>query len=303
MQTTKDIELTGTVSESASMGPGRIAGYSLAAMLPLAVIATTMWPMLDTALNDGTTSHIPLIPLVSAWFIFAERRHIFSQVSPAGKIGVLLTALGLICMAIGEFGLESLGAQNRLSISLLGLALIWTGVFGLFWGDNALKAASFPFEFLFFMIPIPSAVLDNVIRFLQVGSADTAAAMFQLSGVPFLRHGFEFALPGVTIQVAQECSGIRSTLALLIVVVLMCHLFLRTFAKKALLCILVVPLAVFKNGLRIFTLSVLSIYVNPGFLTGNLHRRGGIVFFVAALLPLILALSILRKTEGADAEL
>jgi exosortase len=121
--------------------------------------------------------------------------------------------------------------------------------------------------------------------------------IFKLSGVPFLRHGFDFALPGVTIRVAEECSGIRSTLALVIVAVLMCNLFLRTFWKQALFCALVVPIAVFKNGLRIFTLSTLAIYVNPGFLQGNLHRRGGIVFFLAALVPLAVALSVLHKTE------
>jgi hypothetical protein len=45
------------------------------------------------------------------------------------------------------------------------------------------------------------------------------------------------------------------------------------------------------------TLSALSIYVNPGFLYGNLHRRGGIVFFMIVLAPMALLLIWLQKGE------
>ena len=48
--------------------------------------------------------------------------------------------------------------------------------------------------------------------------------------------------------------------------------------------------SVLKNGLRIMTLSTLAIYVNPEFLYGNLHRHGGIVFFVIGLIPILLLL-------------
>jgi len=64
-----------------------------------------------------------------------------------------------------------------------------------------------------------------------------------------------------------------------------------------LLLIVVVPLAILKNGLRIATLSTLAIYVDPGFLTGNLHHRGGILFFMIALFPLALLLILLERGE------
>jgi hypothetical protein len=37
--------------------------------------------------------------------------------------------------------------------------------------------------------------------------------------------------------------------------------------------------------------------VNPGFLSGKLHYRGGIVFFILALLPMALLLILLQKGE------
>jgi hypothetical protein len=53
-----------------------------------------------------------------------------------------------------------------------------------------------------------------------------------------------------------------------------------------------------KNGLRIFTLSTLAVYVNPGFLHGNLHKYGGIPFFAVALLPMGMLLVFLQKREN-----
>ena len=298
MPTTKNAAFDGVMPQRAAVESRRILGFLSVALVPLIVVGTTMWSMVAATVSDETTSHMPLIPLVSAFLVYSERHRIFSQAPTKGwRSGRIFALLGFVCLILGELNLWHASAQSGFSIAVLGTVLIWVGVFAIFFGEHALRAARFSLEFLVFMIPMPQFILDRVIYFLQEGSSDVTAMIFKLSGVPFLRQGFDFALPGVTIRVAQECSGIRSTLALVIVAVLMAHLFLRTFWKQAFLCAMVVPLAVFKNGLRIFTLSTLAIYVNPSFLSGNLHRRGGIVFFVVALIPLTLTLSLLRKNE------
>src|ERR1700687_5194105 len=77
--------------------------------------------------------------------------------------------------------------------------------------------------------------------------------------------------------------------------------FLRSTWRRLTLCILVIPIAILKNGLRIVTRSTLAIDVNPGFLHGNLHHQGGIVFFVIALLPMALILVLLQTGENPRA--
>jgi exosortase len=136
------------------------------------------------------------------------------------------------------------------------------------------------------------------------GKRHAAAGFFRITGVPYLRQGLVFLLPGVSIRVAEECSGIRSSLALLITTVLASYLFLRTPWRKLLLCAVVVPSAVLKKGLRIATLSTLSIlaiYVDPGFLYGRLHHEGGIVFFMLALVPIALLVMWFQKREKSRA--
>ena len=149
-----------------------------------------------------------------------------------------------------------------------------------------------------FPVFVPVPVCSWRLPFLQAGSSDMVELFFRMAGVPYLRQGFVFELPGVAIRVAEECSGIRSSLALLITTVLASHFFLRTNWKRMLLCAVVVPIVIFKNGLRIATLSVLAIYVNPGFLYGRLHHQGGVVFFLIALLPMALVLLLLQKSEN-----
>jgi len=116
--------------------------------------------------------------------------------------------------------------------------------------------------------------------------------------VPVFRSGFTFSLPGFTIEIAEECSGIRSSLALLITSLLAAHLCLRSVWAKTVLILATLPLLIVKNGIRIVTLSLLSMYVDPGFLTGRLHHQGGVVFFLLALVLLASLLWLLQKPEG-----
>jgi exosortase len=276
----------------------RFVAFFLSCLLPFALAWNSMGVLSALIIGNETFSQIPLIPLVSIYLAYANRKAIFSEVSYGWTLGLGLIIPGIVSLGAGEFNLWPLRSTNQVVLIVLGFVLIWMGMFAIFFGARAFRIASFPLLFLLFTVPIPEPALSKVIVFLQKGSADLAEMFFRLARVPYFRQGFVFQLPEVTIRVAEECSGIRSTLALLITTVLASHLFLRSNWKRLLLILVVVPVAIFKNGLRIATLTILAIYVNPGFLQGNLHHRGGIVFFVIALLPMALLLMLLERSEN-----
>jgi exosortase/archaeosortase family protein len=112
-----------------------------------------------------------------------------------------------------------------------------------------------------------------------------------------------FTLPNLAIEVADECSGIRSSTALLLTSLLAGHAFLDSPWRKALLVLLVLPTTILKNGIRIVTLSLLSLHIDPAFLEGQLHHEGGILFFVLALAILAPVLILLRRFEAAPREM
>jgi exosortase/archaeosortase family protein len=107
-----------------------------------------------------------------------------------------------------------------------------------------------------------------------------------------------FELPGVAIEVAKECSGIRSTLALLITSIMAGYLFLESGWNRIILVLSIFPLTILKNAFRIITLSLLAVYMDKSWLTGSfLHQSGGIFFFLLALAILFPVFLLLRKTE------
>jgi exosortase len=137
------------------------------------------------------------------------------------------------------------------------------------------------------MVPLPDPILARIIYLLQHGTTEITYLLFKAVGVPVLRQGFALSVPGVTIEVATECSSIRSSTVLFIMCLLAAHLCLRTRWKAILFVLLIFPMSITKNGIRIATLTLLSIYVDPGYLRGSLNRDGGFVFFLLALIILL----------------
>ena len=217
-------------------------------------------------------------------------------------------ALSFFGLALYIFGLAQrihLSQNDYASLLTFSAIIVWGGGFVFLYGKRVFSAAYFPLLFLIFMVPIPSWLLSKIIYTLQVGSTEASEILFTLTGVPFQREGFVFYLPGISVQVAEVCSGIRSSLALLITSVLAGHFFLDRSWKSVALVLFVFPVTVLKNGIRIVTLSLLGAYVDVRFLTGSfLHQSGGFLFFIPALGLLGLALWWLRRTgNGARVSL
>lgn len=273
------------------------------AVLAATVIALwqTIRSLIAYSMEQESSSHIVLIPIVSLALIYIEREKIFRNARSSPIPGLMLIMAGAAFYEMGRRSSWATEGNIFLSVAALSLVLLWTGGFLLCYGNQAARAAIFPLFFLLLMIPLPDPILQRVIYLLQEGSTDISYFLFKATGTPVFRQGFFLSLPGVTIEVAQECSGIRSSLALFITCLLAAHLFLKTTSRKICFVLLAVPLAIIKNGIRITTLSLLSIYVNPGFLTGRLHHQGGFVFFLMALAIIALALLTLQKSESHNA--
>ena len=242
-------------------------------------------------------SLIPVIPFVSGYLLYSKRKDIYLKKSYSFRIGAAVILIGIVLYVAGH----TVGARLNLTdyasiITFSALVLFW-GAFILSYGSLAFRSALFPLLFLIFMVPIPVIIIDKIITFLQVGSTEFTNLLLLASGAPFFREGFVFHLPGQSVEVAKECSGIRSCLALFITALLAGHLFLKTCWKQVILLVCVFPITMFKNGIRITTLTLLGTYVDPRILQSSLHREGGIPFFIVALILMAPILFFLRKSE------
>jgi exosortase len=249
------------------------------------------------ALHHDSCSQVLVVPFISFYLLYMERKRIFEATRYCPSVGITVMVVGLAVGLWATRGLDRTAANGWLSVFALSIVLLWIGGFIACYGLVAAASAAFPLLFLILMIPPPDALLSRTVHLLQEGSTDVSFLLFRAVGLPVFRQGFILAVPGVRIEVAQECSSIRSSIALFITCLLAGHLFFRTGWKTAVLVALALPLSVVKNGIRITTLTLLSLYVDPGFLYGKLHRDGGFVFFLLALALLYPVFLVLEKSE------
>jgi exosortase len=253
------------------------------------------------SLHQQHYPHLGLILLVMLYLMYTHRQALFARAAYCAWGGIPLVVVGVLCYFLGIQQQPHLSQNDFLALTTLGVVTIWIGGFVTCFGLPGIRVAPFPLGFLLLAIPLPDILLAYVITTLQSASADVTEVLFKLSPLPVVREGFTFALPGLQIEVAPECSGIRSSIALLLTGLLASHLWLRRWWNKAVIWLLIYPLAVCKNGLRIVTLCLLTLYVDEGFITGDLHTRGGILFFGIALAMLLPVLFVLRKMEAGRA--
>jgi len=267
--------------------------FLLLTAVTMSIVLPPMLDLLQNAKQSQYYSHIPLILVVSTYLIFRRRREMFGGAASFHPVGVFMIFAGVGLYLAGL--LKEMGLAERAMISTLAGLALWWGSYIVLYGKGCSRRAHFPFAFLFFAVPVPAVVMERIIDTLVIGSIYMTRLLFEAFGVPLVQEGAVFYLPGFNIEVAQECSGIRSSLALFITTILAGHMFLRKFWKQTLLALAVLPVAIFKNAVRIVTLYLLSYFVDMRIIEGGfLHRSGGFIFFGLGLLVLGLILWILR---------
>ena len=288
------------VAAQESIAMTKLQSYLSFALLCAVSLVIGWHPLARTfslALHNDEYTHLLLILPVSASLILLGWRSQRPAVQANFRSGPALLFAAILLSAFAHWIPAGLADDVQLSVSMLALVLWWIASFVVCFGARISRLFFFPLVFLFWMVPIPSFLLNKVVEFLQGGSALASRLMFSLIGVPVSQQGFVLSIPGLNIEVARECSSIRSSMMLLVASMVLAQVSLRSPWCKALVIAAAVPLSIAKNGLRIVTLSMLGTRGDPRFLSGRLHHQGGIVFFLISLAVLLVLLWVLGRAE------
>ena len=281
----------------------RVAGQHLAFFFLLIfsflIFRAPLAILLSASLRDDTYSHVLFIPVISACLVFFRRTEVFRESKFCGW-GAPLLLLGIALYAISQQRLLFSDRNDYLSASVFAIVFLWVTAFFLCYGPKPLRAALFPLCFLFLMIPMPTILLDRAVGELQKGSAETTRFLFRILGLPAVWHGLDFSLKGYAFEIAKECSGIHSCLVLFLTSILAGNLFLRSGWARVCFSLFSIWVAIFKNAVRIVTISGLTAYVDEAYSNSWLHRDGGVPFSLVAVAILVPFILVLQRAETCN---
>jgi exosortase C (VPDSG-CTERM-specific) len=298
-----DIAETPSVSLKADRADSRRRVYRCGFLI-LLLSALFVKPLIvlgKLALADNLYSHLVLIPVVSAYLIRLKLPALPSVPSNGRRVKpavapLIFGALVLAGWFMAPHEWRNVPANSASLLILSYVCFIWA-IFIAVLGWNTIRRLLFPVAFLLFLVPFPIAVTNQIEGFFQHTSAHASSLLFGISQTPVLRDGLIFKLPGVTLEVAQECSGIRSTLVLFITSLVGGYVFFQSKRYRVLFALAVIPIAILRNALRIFTIAMLCVHVDPGMIDSFIHRRGGPLFFALSLVPFFALLIFLYRRE------
>ena len=241
--------------------------------------------------RDPNYGHGFLVPVFSAFVLWRERERLARVIHRPSNFGivVMLGAIGLLL--IGSLGAELFSTRFSLLVMLGGIVLFLTG-----W--KMLRAVLFPLGFLVLMIPIPVLIYNQITFPLQLIASRFATFWLQLINVPVLREGNLIILPNYTLEVVDACSGIRSLMTLITLAIAYGYLVERSRVVRWTLVLLMIPIAIASNSIRILGAGVLTYHFGPRMAEGFFHEFSGWVIFVAALLLMFGCHWLLRKIPG-----
>ena len=157
-------------------------------------------------------------------------------------------------------------------------------------GWSGLRTLAFPLAFLLFMIPLPEALVAAVTAPMKMAVSTVAAWALQWADQPVARAGVMLTAGPYQLLVADACAGLNTLFTLEALGLLYLHLRGHTaWWRNAVMAVLVVPIAFVANVLRVITLVMVTLWWGDAAGQGFAHDLAGMTLFLAALILLVAA--------------
>jgi exosortase B len=268
----------------------------------LALYGPSFWELANTLWRSDDQLHGPIILMVALYLLWSLRHDILNApVAPKPILGWTLFGIGLSLYILGR-------SQDIIIFELGSLLLILPALLLLLRGVAALRASWFPIFFLLFMIPLPGPVVDALTLPMKTFVSWATEHILYYMGYPIARSGVILQLGPYKLLVADACAGLHTLFSLEAMGLLYLHLTKHeSWARNTALAILIIPISLTANTIRVLTLSLVTYHFGDEAGQGFLHGFAGVVLFVSALLLIIAVDSLIqwylnrRKTRLAAA--
>lgn len=264
------------------------ASLALLTALLVALYAPVLAGLVRQWWLDPNYSHGFLVLPLALWLVWRGRAHWRRLPLAPRASGLAWMAAALLLLVVGSVGAILFLSRCSLLLMIAGLAIYLAG-----W--PRLRAWGFPLAYGLFMIPLPAIVYYQITFPLQILASRFAGVCLDALQIPALREGNLIILPQQTLAVAQACSGIRSLFALLALAVAYAYLAESRLWRRIALAVLMIPIAIVSNGVRIVATGILTYSFGSQWAEGALHASAGVLMFLVALLLLLAVHRLLAR--------
>lgn len=229
--------------------------------------------------NDGDMGHGFFVPVIAAYIAWQKRAELLNLDAKPNWWGLAIVLWGALQLYVATVGAELFLARTAFVFSVIGAVL-------LLGGTTYLKIFSFPLFLLFFMVPIPAVIYNQITFPLQLLASNVGEHAILLLQIPVIRRGNILELPDQTLNVVEACSGIRSLLTLTFISLVYGYFFERKTWIRIALFFSTIPIAIAANAVRV-TLTGVASTINRDLSEGFAHEAQGWVIFIVAFMILI----------------
>ena len=162
-------------------------------------------------------------------------------------------------------------------------------------GTSAVRVQWFAFFFMFFMIPLPGALVDTVTMPMKMAVSFVVEHLLFAIGYPIARIGVMLHIGQYKLLVADACAGLHTLFTLEALGLLYLNIVRHdSLFRNVSLAILIVPISFTANVIRVMTLTLVTYHLGDEAGQGFLHGFAGMVLFLTALLLIIGVDSLLQ---------
>lgn len=253
------------------------------AALVFGLMVASFYPMLDRLvnqwLNDDDMGHGFFVPAVALYIAWQRRDEILEIDWRRNYLGIAVMLYATTQFILGSVAAELFLSRTAIVFWIAG-AVLFAG------GRQLLQLCAFPIFLLFFMVPIPAVIYNQITFPLQLFASSVAETALLLLGIPVLRDGNILELAEHKLSVVEACSGIRSLLSLTFLSLVYGFFFESRGWLRAMLLFATVPIAIAANAFRVSMTGVLYEYKSE-WAEGFFHTAEGWVIFMVALAMLL----------------
>ncbi len=237
--------------------------------------------------DDPDLGHAFFVPFIAGYIAWKKRDQIVDKVPKPNWWGLAIVLWSGLQLYIATLGAELFLARTSFVICIIGSVLLLGGV-------EYVRIFAFPLFLLFFMIPIPGVIYNQITFPLQLFASRVAEHAISLLQIPVIREGNVLELANQKLNVVEACSGIRSLLTLTFLSLVYGYFCEKRPWIRVLLFLSTIPIAVAANAGRVTITGIIAQF-KPELAEGMFHEAQGWLIFMIAFALLAMFHQILLQ--------